>query len=62
MDDGSGYVDKLPVPEGDTAFCQVVRRELQRHFVTRQDADAIATEPARQVGQYDAFVFELDAE
>jgi hypothetical protein len=47
--------------EGDTAFRQIVGGKLKRDFVARQNADAIAPQPARQVGQHYAVMFELDA-
>ena len=37
------------VPEGDAAFAQVIRRQLQRHLVAGQNADVIFTHLARRV-------------
>src|ERR1039458_7448421 len=51
----------LPVPEGDSALGQIVRRQFQSYLVASQDADAIPPQPARQVGQDQAFVLKLHA-
>jgi hypothetical protein len=48
--------------ERDSTFGEIVRGEFQSDFIARQNADAIAAEPARQVGQHNPLVFELNAE
>lgn len=48
--------------EGDSAFRQIVRGEFQGYFVAGEDANAVAAETARQVGQDDALVFQLNTE
>ena len=51
----------LPVTERDTPFGQIVRRQFHGDFIARQDADAIAAQPAGQVSQNNPFVLELHA-
>jgi hypothetical protein len=41
---------EIQVAEGDTALGQVVRREFERHLVTRQDADVVLAHLAAAVG------------
>lgn len=48
--------------EGDPAFGQIVGGKLQRDFVARQNANAIAAQPAGQMRQYDPVVLQLNAE
>jgi hypothetical protein len=48
--------------ERDSAFGEIVRGEFQSDFIARQDADAIAAEPAREVSQHDTLVFQLHTE
>jgi len=48
--------------EGNSAFGEIVGGEFQSDFIARQDADAIAAKPARQMSQHDTLVFELYAE
>src|SRR5712671_5921514 len=48
--------------EGDPAFGQIVRREFQRDFIARQNANTIPPETAREVRQNHPFMLELDAE
>jgi hypothetical protein len=50
------------MPESDSAFGEIVRGEFQSNFIARQDADAIAAEPARQVRQHHSLMFQLNAE
>ena len=50
------------MPECDSAFGEIVRGKFQRDLIAGQDADAIPPQPARQMSQDDALVFELDAE
>ncbi len=50
------------MPEGDAAFGQIVGGKFQRDLIARQNADAIAAQASRQMGQDDALVFELHAE
>ena len=52
----------LPVPEGDAAFAEIVRRQFEGHFVARQDANAIAPQPSGEVGQDYTLMFQLYAE
>ena len=52
----------LLLPEGNPTFGQIVGREFQGDLVSRQNADAVTAEPARQVRQDHAFMFELYAE
>ena len=48
--------------ERNSAFGEIVRGEFQCDLVARQNADAIASQPARQVSQHDPLVFQLHAE
>jgi hypothetical protein len=48
--------------ERNSAFGEIVGGEFQSDFVTRQNADAIPAEPARQMRQNYALVFQLNAE
>ena len=50
------------MPERDTSLGKIVWRELQRYFISGEHPDAITAEPAGQMGQYNAVVFELDTE
>jgi hypothetical protein len=52
----------LTVPEGDSAFGQIVGGKFQRHFVARQNAYAVPAQSAREVRQHHALMFQLDAE
>src|SRR5690349_19882782 len=53
---------QLAVPEGDPAFGEIVRRQLQGHLVAREDADAIPAQAAGGVGEDDTIVFQFNAE
>lgn len=48
--------------ECNSALGEIVGGEFQGDFIARQDADAIAAKPARQVGQHDTLVFQLYTE
>ena len=48
--------------ECNSALGEIVGGEFQSDFIARQDADAIAAKPARQVGQHDTLVFQLYTE
>jgi hypothetical protein len=48
--------------ERNSTFGEIVGGEFQSDFIARQNADAIAAEPARQVGQHNPLVFQLNAE
>ncbi len=48
--------------EGDAAFGQIVRGKFQGDPVSGQHADAIAAQPARQMGQYHPVLLQLYAE
>jgi hypothetical protein len=48
--------------EGNSAFGEIVGGEFQSDLIARQDADAIAAEPACRMGQHDTLMFELHAE
>ena len=48
--------------ECNSAFGEIVRGEFQSDFVARQHTDSIAPQPARKMGQDDAFMLELYAE
>jgi len=50
------------VTECNSAFGEIVGGEFQGDFIARQDADAIAAKPAREVGQHDTLVFQLYTE
>src|SRR6266545_8254294 len=50
------------VPVDDPAAGQVVRRQLDRHLVPRQDLDEVHPHLARDVGQHLVAVLELHAE
>ena len=52
----------LSVPEGNTAFRQIVRRQFQGDLIAGKDADAIATQAAGQVSQHNSLVLQLNAE
>jgi hypothetical protein len=47
--------------EGNPPFGEIVRGELQRNFVARENADAIAAQPAGEVRQDYALVLQLHA-
>ena len=47
--------------ECDSALGEIVGGEFQSDFIARQDADAIAAEPARQMRQHYALVLQLNA-
>ena len=53
---------KLTMPERDSSLGEIVGGEFQRDFISGEHPDAITAEPAGQVGQHDAVVFELYAE
>ena len=53
---------RLSVAEGDSSLRQIIRRQFQCHFVARQDADAIPSQPPGQVSQYHPFVVQLHTE
>ena len=53
---------KLSVPERDSALGQIVGGQFQGDFIARQHPDAIAAEPAGEVSQNDAVMFQLNAE
>jgi len=38
--------------KGHAPFCQIVGRQLNRHFIARQHFDVVLAHLARQVGQY----------
>ena len=46
----------LAVAESNAAFGEIVRGQLQRDLISRQDANAIPAEPACQVRQHNAFM------
>jgi len=48
--------------ERNSAFGEIVGGEFQSDFITRQNADAIAAEPARQMRQHYALMLQLNAE
>ena len=48
--------------EGNTAFGQIVRGQLQGDFVAREDANAVAPKATREVRQHHAVMVDLDAE
>jgi hypothetical protein len=48
--------------KSDPALGQIVGREFQSDFVARQNANPIAPQPARQVGQNHSVMLELYAE
>jgi hypothetical protein len=48
--------------ESDTALGQVVGGEFEGNFIAGQNAYAVAAEPACQMRQHQAFMFELHAE
>ena len=50
------------MPEGDAAFGEIVRGKFEGDFVAGQNANAIAAEPAREVGQDKPFVLKLHTE
>ena len=52
----------LLVAIGDTTAGQVVRRELENHLVTRQDADVVHPDLAGDVSQHLMPVLELNLE
>jgi hypothetical protein len=52
----------LSVTERNSAFGEIVRGEFQSDFIARQNADAIAAKPARQVSQNHTLMFELYTE
>jgi hypothetical protein len=54
--------DELTMAEGDTALGEVVRGELESNFVARQNAYAVAAEPAREMRKHQAFVLKLHTE
>jgi hypothetical protein len=53
---------RLFVPVGNAAFRQIVRRELHRDTIARQNADAISPELASQVSQNSAVLIDFHAE
>ncbi len=56
---GEGWL--LAVPEGDSTFGQIVRGHLEGDFVAGEDANAVAAEPTRQMGENDPFMLKLNA-
>ena len=48
--------------ERNSAFGEIVGGEFQSDFITGQNADAIAPEPASQMCQHHALVLQLNAE
>ena len=48
--------------KSDSALGQIVGRHFQRDLVASQHAYSIPPQPAREMSQDDAFVFELHAE
>ena len=52
----------LTMAEGDTSLGEIVGRQLHGDLVAGENANAIAAQAAREVGQNDAFVIQLDAE
>jgi hypothetical protein len=53
---------KLSVPERDSALGQIVGGQFQSDFIARKHPDAIAAQPAGEVSQNDAVMFQLNAE
>jgi len=53
---------QLSVAKCNSSLGEVVGGEFQGDFIAGEHADAIAAQPARQVGQNYAIVFELDTE
>jgi hypothetical protein len=49
------------MPKSNSTLRQIVRRQFQGNLIARQDADAIAAQPAGKMGQDHAVVFELYA-
>lgn len=45
-----------------TAACQIVRRQLDRDFIARKDADEIHPYLTRHMCQHDVAIFQLDLE
>jgi len=50
------------MPEGDSAFGQIVGGKLEGHFVAGKYANAIATQTPREVGKHYALMFQLNTE
>lgn len=50
------------MPKGDSAFGEIVGGKFEGDFVARQNANAIAAEPAREMRQDEAFVLKLHTE
>jgi len=48
--------------ECNSAFGEIVGGEFQSDFIARQNADAIAAEPTREVSQHHTLMFQLNAE
>ena len=46
----------------NSSLGEIVGREFEGDFIAGEHADAIAAQPASEVGQNDAVVFKLDAE
>jgi hypothetical protein len=57
-----GNRGRLTVPEGDSAFGQIVRGHLEGDFIAGQDANPVAAQPAREMRENHPFVLELHAE
>ena len=55
-------LDFLTVPEGDTAFGQIVRGKFHGDPIAGKNPDTVAAQTARQMGQYYLFMFQLYAE
>jgi hypothetical protein len=59
---GKIAVKPLLVAVRDSTLRQIVRRQFHGHAVTRQHANAVAAQPAREMRQHGAFLIELNAE
>jgi hypothetical protein len=53
---------KLTMAESYAAFGQVVRGKLKRDFVAGQNANAVTTKPAGEMGQHHSLMLELNTE
>lgn len=53
---------KLLGAEDDTTFGQIVRCQLHRDFVARQNADVVHTHLSGDMPEYDMAVLEFDSE
>jgi len=50
------------VPEGNSAFGQIVGGKLKRYFIASQDADAVPAKAAREMRKHHSLMLQLDAE